>query len=134
MRIDIDLLLLSHKNANGCGDKSALSQRWNIPILTIWSPADCGKCEIDPRGADFAKTARVKLVDDCLEDFLDPRDCRNLRDKYNATQRKPSKARKNSRVVDREAFHNPRVDIQQLRYTLPAFETLVTLIFRINQS
>ena len=125
-------LFLSHKNANACGDKAAESQLKNIPILTIWCPADSGKSEIDPRGADFARCARENLVEECLEKHVDPRKGRNLVDAYNANHRKPTKSRKNSRLVDREAQYLSAEDIQWLRYLMPVFETLVIINFLKN--
>ena len=120
---------VSHKNANASADKAAEAQRQGVWIMTVWSPGDAGKSEVDPRGANYTKCAREELVEECLEKFQDPRCCRNLTGAFNAKHRKPKAPRKDSRIEDRFAVHVPADDIKQLRYRLPAWHTLVTSLF-----
>ena len=122
---------MSYKNASACGDKASEAQRLNVPILTIWSPSEAGKCEVDPKGATFAKIAREKLVKDCLEEYkTDPQKCMNLTNAFNAKYRVPPKGRKNTRCKDRFAVHIPKDDADALRTELPLWGPLVpTFVF-----
>ena len=118
---------MSYKNASACGDKASEAQRLNVPMLTIWSPSEAGKCEVDPKGSTFAKIAREKLVADCLEEHSDPQKCINLASAFNAKYRVPPRSRKNTRCKDRFAVHLPKDDADALRLELPLWDRLVPI-------
>ena len=122
-------MCLSFKCANACADKASEAQRLNIAILTIWSPAEAGKCVCDSSGSAFAKCAREKLTVECAEEHIDSRNVPNLTRMYNKHHRKPSAARKNSRVRDRVAVHLSIDDLRALRYEMSHFCTLVNYHF-----
>ena len=105
----------------------SLSSVLNLVILTIWSPEDDGKSEVDPRGADFERCHREDLVEEMLEKYLDPRVPENITAMYNEKHKIPKSKRKKSRLAERSAEHCPVADIMNLRYLLPAFDTLVPL-------